>query len=373
MLQNTNQAKVRDSSIELLRIIAMIMIVFHHFAIHGGFEWSAAGSIPHFWYNFIIMGGKIGVNIFVLISGYFLINNDAKTINLEKIIKILGQVLFYSIVLFTIGKLTGIVDLGIKDFIKACFPITFSQWWFASAYFVLYLIHPFINKLLHSLDKSMYQTLLAVLVVCWSVIPTFTTSSYQSNSLLWFITLYSISGYIRLYGLNANFTAKRYFGFFLIFSLLTYASSIVLTVLGSKWETLASYSTYFFGQEKLTILLISLCLFMVFASLHINYHRWINIAASASFGVYLLHDNMVARPFLWEKLFKNAQYQETLLLIPYSVFVVAVVYVSCTFIDLLRQYTIEKPFMRIVRRCLNKSAMPLQKLCNMFKVFIFGK
>lgn len=68
----------RNSSIELLRIISMILIVFHHFAFHGGFKWQTNSvTISHFWYNFIYGGGKIGVNIFVLISGYFLI--DRKT------------------------------------------------------------------------------------------------------------------------------------------------------------------------------------------------------------------------------------------------------------------------------------------------------
>lgn len=30
----------RNSSIELLRIISMVMIMFHHFAYHGNFEWN---------------------------------------------------------------------------------------------------------------------------------------------------------------------------------------------------------------------------------------------------------------------------------------------------------------------------------------------
>lgn len=44
----------RKSSLELLRIISMIMIVFYHYACHGGFEWSTNElTVPHFWYNFI--------------------------------------------------------------------------------------------------------------------------------------------------------------------------------------------------------------------------------------------------------------------------------------------------------------------------------
>ena len=120
------------------------MIVFHHFAIHGDFEWEAS-SVPltRFWYNFIIMGGKIGVDVFVIISGYFLINNNKGWFKLDKIIKLVGQVFFYSIVIYLVFCLTGMRDVGIKSAIKALFPVTFSQWWFASTYFVLFLLHPF--------------------------------------------------------------------------------------------------------------------------------------------------------------------------------------------------------------------------------------
>lgn len=373
MLQKKQQIRVRNSSIELLRIIAMIMIVFHHFAIHGGFTFGTSISITHFWYNLIIMGGKIGVDVFVIISGYYLITNDEIVFNTNRIIKFVGQVFFYSVVISFIGELTGISDLGVKAFVKTFFPITFSKWWFASAYFVLYLMHPFLNKLLHSIDKSLYQKFLLVLVICWSVIPTFTTSSYQSNSLLWFVTLYSISGYIRLYGLNTKFSTKYYFIFWLICTFLTYTSSVVFTILGNKWEVFASHATYFYGQEKITTLLISLSLFMIFATLKVNYHKWINTVASATFGVYLIHDNNIIRNFLWIELFKNAQYQESLFLIPYSIMVVVIVYVVCSFVDLLRQHVIEKPFMMIVKCYSEKKIIPFEKYIVILKDFVFGK
>lgn len=374
MLQNHKQSKVRNSSIELLRIIAMLMIAFYHFAVHGKFDWEVSSVLPtRFWYNFLVMGGKIGVDIFVLISGYYLINNKKKSTELERIVKFVGQVFFYSIVIFIIGGLTGISDMGVKPFLKTCFPLTFSQWWFASTYFVLYIMHPFLNILLHSIEKSLYQRFLLILIILWSVIPTFTTSSYQCNSLLWFVTLYSISGYIRLYGLSNKFTTKHYFIFYLVCSMLTYTSSVAFTILGSKWEIFASNVTYFYGQEKITTLLISLCLFMVFATLKMNYHKWINIVASATFGVYLIHDNKIVRQFLWIRLFKNAQYQESLFLIPYSIIVVVIVYVVCSFIDLFRQYIIEKPFMMLIKPYLEKKIIPFEKVFSIVKDFIFGK
>lgn len=368
------QSEVRNSAMELLRIISMIMIVFHHFAVHGGFEFGATLSVTHFWYNLIVMGGKIGVNIFVLISGYYLIDSDKKIFdNINKIIKFVGQVWFYSVGIFLVGILTGIADLNIKDIIKTFFPITFSRWWFASTYFVLYLIHPYLNKLLHSIDKSLYQKLLLLLVVCWSIIPTFTSSSFQSNSLLWFITLYAIAGYIKLYGLNKKFSTKHYSLMFLALLILTYSSSIVLTVLGNKWNFFTSYITYFYGQEKLTVLLISLCLFMCFSTLKMNYHKSINTLASATFGVYLIHDNKIIRKLLWIDWFKNAQYQESLFLIPYSIIVVVIVYAICSLVDLLRLNIVEKPFMKIVKRYSGKVIAPFKKIATLLGNCIFGK
>ena len=373
MLQKNEKIRVRNSSIELLRIIAMVMIVFHHFSYHGGFSYGASVSVNHFWYNFIVMGGKIGVDIFVLISGYNLITDHGTLFNVPKIVKFLGQVLFYSVAFFFVGIMTGVLDFGAKTALKAFFPITFSAWWFASTYFVLYLMHPFINKLLTGIDRSMYQKLILLLVVCWSIIPTFTISSFQSNSLLWFVTLYAIAGYVKLYGLNKNITTKHYAVIWGICSLLTYASSVVFTILGNKWEIFAKQATYFYGQEKITTLLISVSFFMIFETAQMKYHKWINTVASATFGVYLIHDHGVVSDFLWKDLFENARYQDSAFLIPYSIFVVAVVFIACACIDLLRQSVVEKPFMRLVKRCSGKKIVPLEKIGVFLKDLIFGK
>lgn len=367
--------KERNSSIELLRILAMIMIVFHHFAVHGGFDWSIQNSlsISHFWYNLIFMGGKIGVDVFVLISGFFLIKNNDYKFNFKRIFKFWGQLFFYSIIISIIFSFMGIIHLEVKDYIRIFFPISFSGWWFASTYFVLYLIHPFLNKLLYALDKKQYQKLLVLLVICWSVIPTFITSEYEGNNLLWFITLYCISGYARIHGFNPKFNAKHYLMLFLVIASLTYLSSIAFVILGIKYSIFASHSTYFYGQNKLSVLLISLTLFMTFINIKMKYHKWINVIASATFGVYLIHENGYIRTFLWNDVFKNNQFQESLMLIPYSIICVVVVYVICTIIDLLRQMTFEKIYLKFLNKCTDTILKPFIKICDICKNIVFGK
>ena len=104
MIRTHEKEYERNSSLELLRILAMIMIVFHHFAVHGGFVYDySVLTIPRFWVNFISMGGKIGVDVFVLISGYFLVVDREPVINVRRIFKFWFQIYFYSIIIVGIS------------------------------------------------------------------------------------------------------------------------------------------------------------------------------------------------------------------------------------------------------------------------------
>lgn len=371
MNNNVLPSKRRNSSIELLRIISMVMIMFYHFAIHGHFDFATASvSVTRLWLNFISMGGKIGVDLFVLISGYYLIS-DTKSLNFKKILKLWGQVFFYSVVIYVLTCAFGISQFSFTDLIKCIFPITFSQWWFASTYFVLYFLHPFINKFLCSISKKAYQSLLLLLIVFWSVIPTLTATKFESNSLLWFMLLYAISGYIKLYGLNPKIKNNQYVIIFAVVSILTYLSGIAITVAGVKFKSVASHFTYFYNQEKINVLIICVSLFMIFINLKMNYHKWINIIASASFGVYLIHDDNFLRTFIWKDLFNVSSFEGSAVVIPYSIAVIITLYAVCTAIDLIRQKVVEKPYLIIVDKLSQPVCNKVKKVTDCIKKIVF--
>lgn len=363
----------RNTSIELLRIISMIMIMFHHFAYHGNFEWNFNEvTLPHLWYDFILMGGKVGVDIFVLISGYFLIENTEKLFQPKKLLKFWGQVVFYSIMTYLLSVMLRLNAFEIKQLIKVCLPITYPGWWFASTYFMLYLIHPFLNKLLHGLSKTEYQYLILMMVLCWSIIPTATTQLFESNSLLWFVTLYGIAGYVNLYGGNQKLQSKHYFSLYFMVLIITYTVSTTFLFLGTKKEEWSTHAIDFFEIERLPILLMAITLFMGFVTLKMNYHKWINMIASATFGVYLIHDSSYIRYYLWTNIFKINQYQDSTFLILYSILVVFILYVSCTMIDLIRKKLVEKPYMLFVNHCTYYFLKSFKIICEMFRKWIFG-
>ena len=362
-----------NTSIELLRIISMIMIMFHHFAYHGNFEWNFNEvTLPHLWYDFILMGGKVGVDIFVLISGYFLIENTEKLFQPKKLLKFWGQVVFYSIMTYLLSVMLRLNAFEIKQLIKVCLPITYPGWWFASTYFMLYLIHPFLNKLLHGLSKTEYQYLILMMVLCWSIIPTATTQLFESNSLLWFVTLYGIAGYVNLYGGNQKLQSKHYFSLYFMVLIITYTVSTTFLFLGTKKEEWSTHAIDFFEIERLPILLMAITLFMGFVTLKMNYHKWINMIASATFGVYLIHDSSYIRYYLWTNIFKINQYQDSTFLILYSILVVFILYVSCTMIDLIRKKLVEKPYMLFVNHYTYYFLKSFKIICEMFRKWIFG-
>lgn len=364
----------RNSSMELLRIISMIMIVSCHFVAHGGFTFASQTlSISRFWCNFMLMGGNIGNNVFVLMSGYFLINDKGDIFDIKRILKFLGQVFFYSIAIYCIFGIAGISEFGDISLTKGTiFPITFGSWWFASTYFVLYIIHPFINIFLRNLDECKFQKLLIMLLTIWCVIPTFTASSYQSNNLLWFATLYSVASYVRLYGLKSDYVVKHWFLAWLLFLSLRYLSCIILMWLGTKISFAYNHTLFFYGLQSILTFLSALAFFMIFEKIEMGYHKWINIIASATFGVYLIHDSQIVRPFLWLHVFKNFSYQESIMIIPYSIYAITVTYVVCTMIDLLRKQVFEKPYMKIVNRYADLWLKPFERIYEYFKQMVFN-
>ena len=366
--------KERNSSFELLRIISMLLIIFHHFSVHGKFVFLGTdSSINRFWIDFTSLGGKLGVNLFVLISGYFLINKDGPLINIKRILRLWGQIFFYSIIIYFIFVIFLDVPFSASSLFPNLIPVLSKSWWFASTYLVLFLLSPFINMLLTKIDKKTYIFLLLLLIIIWSFIPTILSRSFESNDLCWFITLYTLAGYIRLYGLNPKFKRTHYLLMFIAFTTITFLSTVILVLLSKKIPVLQYYTTYLYAQNRLSMLLMSVTLFMVFVHTTIKHNKFVNLVSSTTFGIYLIHDSNYVRPFLWETVFKNVTFQTSVWLIPYSIGVCLLVFIVCFIIDLIRIKTINKLYLKFLDKYLDSFIKPFKVMISKVSNLIFGK
>ena len=345
-MQSVRPADKRSSNLELLRIMMMILIVAHHYAHHGGFRFpDEIISLNRLWIQLITIGGKLGVDVFVLISGYFLIHSTGhKT---ARTVRIWFRLLTYSLIPFCLLAAFGQIRFTPERLIHSLLPISYDCWWFASAYFVLYLFIPFINRFLHSMNKKEYQRYLLVLLTIWCVIPTLLHVEMQRNNLLWFFCLYSMIGYYRLHHHAARHRGSTCILLAAAILLAVYASAIVLDLIGRNHPFAAEHALFFYDYYSIPIVIAALLLVIGFSRIRMKQSRLINTVSAAMFGVYLIHDNPYIRKLLWDKIFRNASFAESRMLIPHSIAAVLVTFAACTAIELIRIRVLEKPCERL--------------------------
>lgn len=113
---------------------------------------------------------------------------------------------------------------------------------------------------------------------------------------------------------------------------------------------------HYFVADSNKILAIgtAVATFIFFANAQISYSRIINGVASSVFGVLLIHANSDAmRQCLWKDLLRNtdAYAMNIGAFIAHSLMSVLGIYVFCVIIDQIRINSIEKPFMKVVKKC----------------------
>ena len=122
----------RLANIELLRIVAMGMVVMLHYLGKGNLLPNMNLAMGTNGYVAWILESLaiVAVNVYVLISGYFLVEAEFK---IGKIVKLILQVLFYTMLMTVFSLAVGIIDvseLGIYNLIVQLFPFQLEQYWF---------------------------------------------------------------------------------------------------------------------------------------------------------------------------------------------------------------------------------------------------
>lgn len=117
------------------------------------------------------MFGKIAINIFTLITGYFMVN---KKISKTKFLSLFCKVKFYYILFFFLFVFTGYQSFSINSLFKAVFPIIAEAGkLYVGTYLIFYLFIPFFNSMIWAIDKRKFQLLVLLLLFYFTIIPTF--------------------------------------------------------------------------------------------------------------------------------------------------------------------------------------------------------
>lgn len=347
-MEGQDERAGRKSNMELLRIVSMVMIILHHYADHGGFVFGNGEiTINRIILQSVHLFGKMGVCIFVLISGYFLVESKFRW---KKVLKLELEVQFYSLLCFGLTVLGGDVGFSWQRLVMSVFPVMNSMYWFVTTYMVLYILAPFINILVHHMNKKQHFSLILFLLVIWSIIPTFLRLDICYSQLGLFLMLYLTAAYVRLY---PNETVMKCYGkmryFFVCYGFI-FLTVLFLDFLEYMIPEFSLDMEYFGGQNKITTYLCALSLFLAFLNLEVKRSRWINGIASTTFGVYLLHDNTFISRVLWTEWLDTDALIHSAWLLPHLLVAVGCIFGICVAVDYVRQRVLEKPLFEWIEK-----------------------
>lgn len=323
---------MRLSNIELLRIILMLMIITHHVLVGLGLKKNSENVFNYDELVFFELSLNsfvvIGVNTFVIISGFFGINFKRKTLYL-----FMSQALFYSIFFFIISCIVDFKSFSLRRFLEAFLPLSRNVWWFFTTYCALYILSPFINKGIDNIQKKDYFILLVFLIYmnCFSGFLFGVLNTNSGYSIFHFIVLYLGGRYLGKFNIKFSFPLLGLVFFVIVMIVLIFAFSYF-----GRYDKIWKLYSY----NNPLIVLSSMCMFFVFFNLYVSKYKIIHVLSSSIFGVYLIHNHSFASKYINEilSLMRLQNVVNVGVFVLKLCGVVLVIFLFSSFIELGRKY-----------------------------------
>lgn len=333
----------RMYGIDLLKNFAMIMIISVHCLGEGG----VLNALPRNTVQFHLIWALevfafCGVNCFALISGYV---SEGRAFRLKNLLRLWIQVIFYSTVITSIEMFIT-RNFSISEWLKSFFPVSFSTYWYFTAYVGVAVLSPLIQAGINQMSVKSIRLLCAGIFMAFSVIPTlvhndiFLTGS--GYSMLWLSILYIFGMVARKCG---GFTINSGFLMSGIGFLVAWGShGVISTLFSSGSGYLITYTSPFIFLEAFGILII-------FSKIKVS--EWLKKilkwCTPLSFGVYLIHTHPIVFKRIISNLFAPIASHSVGLMCLEIVFGIVTIFVVCMLLDAVRSLFFS--FVRVDQVC----------------------
>ena len=334
----------RNVNLDVLRCMAMLMVVVSHFFCYGIVPltteepfWNlrdCVGLINFVLSQIVIVVSSTCVNLFILVSGYFIVTKPVKW---KRVVLIWLETVFYGLGISLLFYIINPGDIHLKDLVNSLFPVRSYQYWFISTYLGLICLAPFLSVIVNHLNQVQYRCLLLVSLIFGCTISyniPFGESMgvLKGYSLIWFVILVLWSGYVRRFSFKIS-SRSAFFAF-----LAAVSCSFVFIILKIVFYRhtfsfeLPAYNGFSF--------FISIALFVWFIKKKEFSGVWtktLSLMVPYLLGVYLISEHPNIRPLLWTGLYDWALFKESIWFIPVMLAVVLSVFILCIIIDFGRE------------------------------------
>ena len=298
MISSKVVKKERDSNMELLRIIAMVIIML----VHANFRalgypdadelaLSPFGTFMRYLSEaFCIMG----VNVFVMLSGWYGIR-----LKPMRLFELFFQITFFVIVAIMASCIhkhqwPNMSDLGFF-FMKNNY-----DYWFIKAYLMLYILSPVLNSFVDYSEKKLYQLVLVLFfsfTFLWGWLTDGAIWLKHGHSGIFFCGLYLLSRYIRLYYDKREKISKV--TCVIVYVIIAFSLAIMAFVLLKMGETHFIKRIYYYTCP---IVIIQAVVFLLFFTKISLCSRFVNWVACSTLAIYLLHSARFLSTYFYDYL-----------------------------------------------------------------------
>lgn len=307
---HSGEKPARMANMELLRIVSMMLVVVLHFLGKGGglvnlTEESMPGSGYLAW--ILEAFAIVAVNVYMLLSGFFLVESSFKV---TRLLQLFLQIWFYSIGIGLVAAAAGLLPeggFGIHYFLMLFFPVSMGHYWFMTAYVFMYLFIPMLSAGIKKLTKRQLQVVLVLLILIFSVVksvvPGRLEADMQGYDCIWYLCVFTVAAYIRLYGLPFFQNRRRSFAVYLAAVAGIVGVTFFLRFLYLKTGNFGTILTICYNYNHILVLIASVAFFYLFYHIRIKpgaFSRIVCRIAPFTLGVYLWHEHVALR-YEWQQ------------------------------------------------------------------------
>lgn len=321
----------RNSSVELLRIILMIMIVIWHLSVHGYHIIATGRAIPQTQISSYYIFNAFtccAVNCFMFISGFYGLKFKMNTF-----LRLLAQVYFYTLALSLISICFINKDYAVGQLLPSIlFPLSNENWWFISGYIIIYVTSPIINQYV---EQCSQRKLILIIIILYILFLLHSASKSSWNGVTNLLFIYVCGRYLQKWPIVI---LKSRCVYIFLFSTLVLIIGIIF---GLYFNIL--YTGLLYRYWNPLVILSALSLFYIFQQWNF-YNKFINSFAGCMLGVYLLTDFPPIR-YVINPYFAEIATNNLICTIAISIFITII----ASFIELARQRIMNPAIDRITK------------------------
>lgn len=302
----------RNSSIELLKIAALLIIIISHTVqTLTSSETLPIGSpylidISNVTNNplvFLLLVlrhfGVWGNDLFFICSAWFLVQKDKW--KQQKWFHMIVEIWVVSVIILFCSFIILHGHIAAKNIIKSLLPTTFANNWYMTCYILFYPLHVVLNRIIHRMDQCQLLTVTVSLAALYLGINFLHYGLFYVSDLIVWIAVYFMMAYMECYGMSfAN--NKRSNIWLIVIGVLGYVGLLfVWEVIGHHVAFISGKMLHWDSNANPFILMMTLGIFDLVRRADFH-NKVVNYISSLSLLIYIIHENLLLRTYFRPKL-----------------------------------------------------------------------